>query len=255
MAPCVVGLAYLAECLFFLGFPEQADQFNLAARELAEEIKHPMTSCYAIGRSCWLAACKGDIQALRDRSEKLYRITQRYGFKNFEFAAVFFENWANVQSGMAAGKAIEKMRQVIEAYHATGTVLNRTAFLVLFAQACAKTGQINRGLEALDKSINLAETTGELWYQAEAYRAKGELLVRNETEISEVENCFLAAHQIASQQGAKMLELRAAVSLCQLWQQQGRGEDGREILAHIFDTFTEGFDTPDLQQAKALLDN
>jgi predicted ATPase len=255
MAPVVVGPAYLAECLWFLGFPIQADRYSMDARELAEGIKHPMTSCYAISRSCWLAASKGDIAALQDQSEKLYRITQRYGFKNFEFAAVFFENWANVQRGMSAAEMIEKMYQMIEAYHATGTVLNHTAFLVLFAQACGKSGQIERGLKAINDSMDLAERTGELWYQAEAFREKGELLLQQEIELREAENCFLTARQISSQQGAKMLELRAAVSLCQFWQQQGRGEDGRKILARIYNTFTEGFDTPELMGAKALLDN
>jgi DNA-binding SARP family transcriptional activator/predicted ATPase len=255
MAPAVVGPAYLAECLWFLGFPIQADQYSMEARELAEAIKHPMTSCYAISRSCWLAASKADLEQLHDQSEKLYRITQRYGFKNFEFAAVFFENWAQVQSGMSATGRLEKMYRLIEAYHATGTVLNRTAFLVLFGLACAKAGQIKRGLVAVNNSIGLAEKTGELWYQAEAYRVKGELLARHETDISKAENCFLTAHQIANQQGAKMLELRAVVSLYKLRQRRYRGKDGREILAKIYNSFTEGFDTPDLQTAKALLDN
>jgi predicted ATPase len=175
--------------------------------------------------------------------------------KNFEFAAVFFENWANVQRGMAAGKTVEKMNKMIEVYYATGTVLNRTAFLVLFAQACGKIGLIERGLQAVNESIELAKKTGELWYQAEAYRVKGELLVHQNADPSEAENCFLVSRKIASQQGAKTFELRATVSLCQLWQRQGTWEDGRDILAQIYDSFTDGFDTPDLQAAKALLNS
>lgn len=255
MAPVVVGPAYLAECLYFLGFPAKADHFSLEARELAEGIKHPLTSCYAISRSCWLAASKDDLKSLREQSEKLFRITQRYGFKNFEFAAVFFKNWADVMSGKSTTDRIEKMYRAIEAYHATGTVLNRTAFLVLFAQACGKSGQIERGLKVVNESIALAEHTGELWYQAEAFRAKGELLLSHKVEQGEVENCFLTARQIANQQGAKMLELRATVSLCQLWNQQGKGGDGQETLAKICNAFTEGFDTPVLKIARALLDN
>lgn len=213
MAPAVVGQAYLAECLWLLGLPEQADQRNLEARELAENIKHPMTSCYAIARSCWLNACKRDIATLRNLSEKLNLISQRYGFKNFEFAAVFFENWANVQSGKSVSKAIDKMQRMIEAYHTTGTVLNRTAFLVLFGQACGKAGQLERGLEAVNESIELGEQTGELWYQAEAFRIKGELLMQHKANDQEVENCFQKARQIANQQGAKNFELRATTNL------------------------------------------
>ena len=255
MAPTVVGMAYLAECLWLLGFPNQADRYSMEARELAEGIKHPMTSCYAISRSCWLAAHKGDIKVMRKQVEKLYRITQRYGFKNFEFAAVFFENWANVQSGTTAGKAIDKMQRMIEAYHATGTILNRTAFLVLFSQVCGNAGQIERGLEAVNESIELAGKTGELWYQAETYRVKGELLINQNADSGIVEDCFLMSRRIASQQGARIFKLRAAKSLCQLWQQQGKDEEGRESLAQIYNSFTEGFDTPDLQTAKVLLDS
>jgi DNA-binding SARP family transcriptional activator/predicted ATPase len=253
MAPSVVGLAYLAECLWILGFPEQADQRSRQARELAEGIKHPMTSCYAIARSCWLNACKGNIEALLDQTDKLYRLTQRYGFKNFEFAAVFFEHWANIQIGMSASKGIEKMQRMIEAYYATGTVLNRTAFLVLFARACNKLGQTQRGLEAVEESIRLAEKTGELWYQAEAFRVKGELMLQQGVTFNEVENCFLTARDIASRQQAKMFGLRSVVNLCKIWAAKGDKESCRQNLAEMFDFFTEGFDAPDLLEAKTLL--
>lgn len=253
MAPAVVGLAYLGECLWFLGFPEQAYVTSLAARELAEQIKHPLTSCYAIARGCWLYISNGDVKAVMDQSLRLFHVAKRYGFKNFEYGAVFFENWANTQLGRSPTKAVEKMQRMMDAYHATGTVLNRTAFLVLFAQACGQAGKSERGLNAVDESIRLAEKTGELWYQAEALRVKGELLVQHETNKTEAEDCLLTASRIANEQQAKMLELRAITGLCRLWRKQGKGKKGQLLLTQIYRAFTEGFETPDLMNARVLL--
>jgi len=253
MSPAVVGLAYLADTLWMLGYPEQADQSRLDALDLAAKIKFPMTSCYALARSCWLSITKDDNETLKDQSRKLYQVTQKYGFKVFEFASLVFDVWAKMQSGMVSEKKIEQMYRAIENYSATGTLLNRSSFLVLFGRACGKTRDIKRGLLAINESIELAENTGELWYQAEAFREKGKLLVQQNSDLDEAEHCFLTACQIARQQRAKMLELRAVVNLYHLWQQRGR-EYERETIAQIYKLFTEGFDTPDLRAAKKLLD-
>ncbi len=253
MSPAVVGLAYLADTLWMLGYPEQADQSRLDALDLAAKIKHPMTSCYALARSCWLSITKEDNETLQDQTRKLHQVTQRYGFKVFEFASVVFDIWAKMQGGMISGTMIEQMHRAVENYSATGTLLNRASFLVLFGRACGITGDIKRGLQAVNESIDLAENTGELWYQAEAFREKGRLLIQQNNDLDKAEDCFQTACQIACQQKAKMLELRALVSLYQLWQQRGK-EYGRETLAQIYNMFTEGFDTPDLRAAKTLLD-
>jgi len=253
MAPAVVGLAYLAECLWFLGFPEQAYKSIITAQKMAVQIKHPLTSCYAFSRASWLYAANLDLKMLLDQSARLHLIAQKYGFKNFELASTFFENWVNVQNGKSGVKAVEKMQRIIDTYHATGTVLNRTGFLVLFAQACCKLGQNKRGLDAVNESIKLAEKTSELWYQAEAFRLKGELLSQSIVNSEAVESCFLTAKQIADQQGAKMIELRGIVSLCRFQEDQGKKENGKQELANLYNTFTEGFAEPDLITAKELI--
>lgn len=252
MSPAVVGLAYLADTLWMLGYPEQADHARLEALELAAKIKHPMTSCYALARSCWLSITEGNNETLQDQSRKLYQVTQKYGFKVFEFASMVFDTWAKMQNGMISRTKIEQMHRAVENYGATGTLLNRASFLVLFGRACGLTGDIKRGLQAVNESIELAENTGELWYQAEAFREKGRLLVQQNNDLDKAEDCFQTACQIARQQNARLLELRALVSLYQLWQQRGK-EHGREALAQIYNMFTEGFDTPDLRAAKTLL--
>ena len=111
------------------------------------------------------------------------------------------------------------------------------------------------GLTALAEALTLAETTGERWYEPELYRLKGELLLQqNSDNQAEAETCLYQAIAIAQNQQAKSLELRATTSLARLWQQQGKQDEAREALAVVYAWFTEGFDTADLQEAKALLD-
>lgn len=216
MAPAVVALAYLGGCLWLLGLPEEADQRNQEALKLAEQVQHPLTSCYVLSRSCWLAAVKGSFEAVRAYAEKLYQAAEPYSFNNFVLAARFFRHWTAVHTTPPRAEDIEQMHQAIEAYRTTGTTLNRTAFLVLFAEACGKAGQIAHGLEAVNASLALAEQTGERWFQAEAYRVKGTLLRLQAREkpqpaaaFKDALACFEQARQTAEQQGAQSLALRA----------------------------------------------
>ncbi len=125
-------------------------------------------------------------------------------------------------------------------------------------------GQVEEGLSALAEALTLVDKTGERVYEAELYRLKGELLLTQEgkkqrakgknKELSEAEECFQKALKVARKQSAKSLELRAAMSLSRLWQQQGKKAEARELLAPIYNWFTEGFDTADLKDTKALLE-
>ena len=262
MAPAAVGLAYFSNCLWLLGYPDQADQINAQAAEMAELIDHPLTTCYVLSRSCWFETLKGNSNLLITLNDKLLNISQKYSFKNFEIAAVFFKNKSAIDSGESANQFIEAMHQAIEAYAATNTILNRTAFLVLFAQSCQKAGQRDRGLTAINESIDLGKRTGELWFQAEAWRTKGELLILKEKDVqsktaqsSEAETCFKTALQIATHQEAKSFALRAAMSLTRLRQAQGKLHGSHKVLSTAYNWFTEGFNTADLQDARALLDS
>lgn len=220
MAPAVVALAYLAECLWILGFPEEADQRGREARKLAEQIQHPLTTCYALGRFCWLAATKGDVEAAGDFASRWRRVAEQYGLEVFALAAQFSEDWAAVLQGDPSVACIAQMQQAMDAYRATGTLLNRTTFLVFFAQACAVAGEIARGLAAVDESLALGEQTGELWFQSQAYRIKGKLLqmeARNQAQpaaiLQDAATCFVLARQTAEQQGAVALAQRASADL------------------------------------------
>jgi len=258
-APAPIALTYLSNCLWLMGFPKQSDQVNVKAFEIAKTIGHPMTICYVTSRACWIGVLKEDLDLVQAHAEQLYLASDKYGFKNFAYAAVFFMNWVKLKHQADVDQAIEAMNNVIESYYATKTVLNRTAFLVYFAQVCLATGKYRRGLETIIESIDLGEKTGELWFQAEALRTKGELLLmrseNGKAEKQAAQTCFETALQIAQDQGAKTFELRAAISLARLWQNQDRGSEALQVLDEVYSWFTEGFHTADLQEAQRLLES
>jgi predicted ATPase len=151
------------------------------------------------------------------------------------------------------------MRQGLAAFRATGAELNGPYFLALLAEAYGKAGQTQEGLTVLSEALNVVDKTLGRNHEAELYRLRGELTLQQEPQVSrevtqEAEGYFLKASDIARKQQAKSLELRAVMSLARLWQRQGKKEEARQLLAEIYGWFTEGFDTKDLQEAKALLE-
>src|SRR5262249_51130261 len=148
-----------------------------------------------------------------------------------------------------------RLRQGLDAYQATGAAFQRPHFLSLLAEVHRNLGQPEAGLTALREALALVETTGERYYEAELHRLTGELLLQHAAaEASHADICSQQALDIARRQQAKSLELRAAMSLSRLWQQQGKRDAAHDLLAPIYGWFTEGFDTADLQEAKALLE-
>jgi predicted ATPase len=147
-----------------------------------------------------------------------------------------------------------QMHQGMATVLATGQMLARSFCLVLLAEAAGHIGQVAEGLRLLTEALAVLEASGRGDMLAEAYRLQGELLLRQASqEAIQAEVCFQQALAIARRQQAKSWELRAAVSLSRLWQQQGKPDAARQLLAPLYSWFTEGFDTADLQEAKALL--
>jgi predicted ATPase len=147
------------------------------------------------------------------------------------------------------------MRQGLAIYQATGAEVGRPYFLALLAKGYRTEGQAEEGLRVLDEALTAVQKTGERWCEAELYRLKGEFIfARSSEDDAETETCFQQAMHIASQQQAKSLELRAAMSLSRLWQRHDKRHEARHVLAPVYGWFTEGFDTADLQEAKALLE-
>src|SRR5262245_33927058 len=147
------------------------------------------------------------------------------------------------------------LRQRVSDWQVMGIKLDSPRYLGMLAEAHDSLGQAEAGLRLLAEALRVADTTGEHFYKAELCRLKGDLLLaQSSAQGEEAEGCFRQAIDIARQQKAKSLELRAAMSLARLWQQQGRRAEARDLLAPTYGWFTEGFDTADLQEAKALLE-
>ena len=161
-----------------------------------------------------------------------------------------------VRGGVLQGEAgLEQIRQGLTIYRAMGAEVGRSFFLALLAEVYGKEGQIAEGLAALAEAEEFVAQTGERYWEAEIYRQRGELLLAQSVDHqSQAERCFQQALDVARSQEAKSLELRAAMSLARLWQRQGKRTEACELLAPIYGWFTEGFDTVDLREAKALLD-
>jgi predicted ATPase len=181
------------------------------------------------------------------------------GFTQDLVLGTFGQGWNLVQHGQGE-RGIAEMHQGLVALRAVGTELNRPYFLVLLAEAYGKIGQAEEGLKVLVEASDTVHKIGRLWCEAELYRLKGTLTLQSQGQgpkskvEEEAEVYFRKAVEIARRQQAKSLELRAVMSLSRLWQQQGKKEEARQMLAEIYDWFTEGFDTKDLHEAKALLE-
>jgi predicted ATPase len=162
--------------------------------------------------------------------------------------------WALAHQGRVQ-EGIEQIKHGLRAHRATGAEQARSYYLALLAEAHGMQGEAHAGLTALAEALTLVNTTGERWYEPELYRLKGALLLQQSSDNqTEAEHCFRQAITIAQNQQAKSLELRTTTSVARLWQQQGKRQEAHDLLAPVYGWFTEGFDTADLKDAKALLD-
>lgn len=166
--------------------------------------------------------------------------------------------WARVYAGIATtnlgGGELAMLRKAIEDSRQIGPVF-RPYFLTSYADCCHQLGDLNEGHDALDEAIAIHDETGEAWWLPEIHRVRGDLIsATDELKEREAEVAYFSALRIARGQQAKSLELRAAHSLARLWHAQGRSDEARDVLAPVYGWFTEGFDTADLKEAKALLD-
>jgi predicted ATPase len=194
------------------------------------------------------------VQATHEWAEATLALAREQLFPYWLAVGRITRGWALAYHGQGV-KGIEEIRQGLAAYQATGAELGRPWFLALLAEACGKAGQAEEGLHVVAEALAAAANIGEGFFEAERYRLKGELLLACSLENQTVaESCLHQALDSARRQQAKWLELRAAVSLSRLWQQQGKRANARELLTPLYGWFTEGFDTADLQEAQALLE-
>jgi predicted ATPase len=190
----------------------------------------------------------------QERADAARRLSSEHGFAGELGRGTILQGWALVVQGN--GEGLVQMRQGLVAYQATGAELWRPYYLALLAEAYGKGGQLAQGLRLLSEALALIDTCGEGWWEAELHRLRGEFMLGQDDArhtAVDAEACFQQALAVAQQQHAKSLELRAAMSLSRLWQTHGKRAAARHMLAEIYGWFTEGFDTADLQGARALL--
>jgi predicted ATPase len=250
----VICHIYAAFRLWYLGYPDQASACFQEAMTLAQQSAHPFSLGFTLSLAAMLHQFRREMRAAQERAEAAIRLTTEQGFPHWRSHGVILGGWALVQQGQAQ-EGIEQINHGLIAHRATGAALLRPYFLALLAEAYGITGEPHAGLTALAEALTLVDTTGERWYEAELYRLKGELLLQQSSgNQAAAETCFQQAITIAQDQQAKSWEIRAATSLARLWQQQGKREEAWQVLGDVYGWFMEGFDTADLMEAKALLD-
>jgi predicted ATPase/class 3 adenylate cyclase len=253
-APAVMCLAGMANTLWCLGYPVQAVWRSQEALALAQELAHPFSLALAQHWATFLHHRRREVSAVHAQADALLTLATAQGFSLHVGWATCWRGWALAAQGQgAAGLSI--LRQGIAGVLATGQTLSRPLCLILLAEATGHVGQVEEELRLLTETLRTFETSGRGDFLAEAHRLQGEsLLHQTVPDEAQADTCFQEALAIARHQQAKSWELRAAMSLARLWQQQGERAAARDLLAPIYGWFTEGFDTVDLQEAKALLE-
>jgi class 3 adenylate cyclase/predicted ATPase len=241
---------YLSHSLFCLGCLDKSRSGSEKAIEEARQL-NPYSITHSLSQACfvdWATRSHGELQL---RTDATIAVAAEQGFPFNLAVGTIFRGWARAMSGQSA-EGVALLRDGLTAYRATGAAVFVPFFLTLLAEALGKTGHRDQGLQYLGEAGRLMAETEERWADAELHRARGELLGAAQNPVA-AEHCFGKALAIARQQGTKFWELRAAMSMARLWRDQGKRDEARELLAPVYGWFTEGFDTHDLREAKALL--
>jgi predicted ATPase len=280
-------LSYAAWALWQLGYPDQALTRSQEAVALAEGLSRPFSLALALGFAAWFHSFRREEQLARERAEAVITLSTEQGFPYWLANGTMVRGGALAEQGQVE-EGIAQIQQGLAAFRAIGAEVGLTWSLAMLAEAYGKVGQVEEGLTVLAEALDLVDKAGGRQKEAELYRLKGELTLQQfkvqsskveessesvvrgaeseppntlhptpytQAEVEqEAEGYFLKAIDIARRQQAKSLELRAVMSLSRLWQKQGKKDAARQMLSEIYNWFTEGFDTKDLQEARALLD-
>jgi predicted ATPase len=246
--PGVSCAVYAAWALQLLGHPARAAARMGEALALARSLGHPFSVVYACHFAAGFHLHRKEREAVRELEDEALAHSTEHGFRLFPMLAAIHRGW--LLSEQARGEeGLAQMREGLAALRAIGIEFRRPAFLALVAEVCEKIHQPGEGRSAVAEALAAAGHTGQRYWDAELHRLKGMLTLQPDAE-----SCFLEAIGIARRQRAKSLELRAATSLSRLWANTGKATEAHALLSAIYDGFTEGFDTADLSEAKALLE-
>jgi class 3 adenylate cyclase/predicted ATPase len=248
----VAILCYRAWALWVLGYPDAALADTRQLLAYARELGHAATLMQALQFTPFVNMCCGNLATASALADELVAVADEKGAPLWK--ALGMLNQGCLLTAGRASDAVQRMIAAIAALRATGATVWLPSNLSFLARAHADVGQLDDAWRCISEAMKAAETTGEKWFEAELHRMAGEIALSGEPDASKAETYFDRALAIARAQQAKSWELRAAMSLAQLWGEQGRRAEARELLESIYGWFTEGFDTVDLKNAKALLD-
>lgn len=246
-----VAHGYKSWCLGMLGYPEQATESRRVLLDILEQIKHPFTLARGLNWCSMVSAVQRDWPGALQFADRAVEVAREYDLQLVGAIGLAMRGIAQASVEPAVMSATE-MRDGLNIYRRTGARVQVPFLLSLFAEASLARKDWNDGMSAISEARSLIEETGETHVVSEVYRIRGDLLAGSKKGDAEVD--YLNALELARLQGARLFELRAAMSLAQLWSDQHRRAEAGDLLAPIYDWFTEGFNTPDLKRAKAQLE-
>jgi class 3 adenylate cyclase/predicted ATPase len=251
--PGITARIILAWTCWILGEVDQVEPLALEALAMARELEHPFTLVFALTSLSWIYSTTRDAQRTLQLTDEAVAVSTKHSFELGLAWATVLQGWALAEQGREEG--LGKLIGGLSSIAATGASLNNTFILALLAEIHLRHNRIEEGLAAIEEADKLATTWGELFWQAELFRLKGELLLRqSDQSVHTAEQCLCEALKVAQHQNARMLELRAATSLARLWKTLNKVDEARRILYSVCAKFHEGVDNLDLSEAKTVLE-
>jgi DNA-binding SARP family transcriptional activator len=246
------ALAYEACCLWCLGYPDQAARVSQKALSLARDFDHPFTLVDVLSYAgCMFNLMRRDGPALQESAQALSQVAQENKLMGFLEMGINAHGESLVLLGQVQ-EGIDRIRQGMAISDASNVKLNKALILRSLAKALADAGHVQSGLEILTEALEVVEQTGGRHWEVELYRLRSEFFAAHGDDLA-AETSSAKAIEVSRRQQAKSWELRASTGLARLWQKQGRTAEARQLLAPVYDWFTEGFDTPDMKEARAVL--
>jgi class 3 adenylate cyclase/predicted ATPase len=250
----VTAINFIPLIMLWRGDLDQAVMRSRTGLAAAHELGHAYTLSHILHLNCWLHQHLGDPTTVRERAEAALNLTAEHGFSLWEQVAVFWRGWALAAAGEFTA-ALVQMRDAIAILKAMGVVNQMPFKLGLLAGVHTQAGSPTQALALLTEALAIVERTQERWFEAELHRLMAEaLLAGSPRDVAEAEASLRRALAVAREQDAKFWELRAAITLARLWLDQGKPSEAVKLLTPVYGSFTEGFDTRDLKEAKKLLD-
>lgn len=250
--PGAASEALLSVTLWLLGYPDQASSISNKAITLARQLDHVNTFGYVLSFGQLVSQMARNVSQVEKLAEIVISYAKEHKLALYLGASTMMQGWALINRGEAA-ESVSRVSNGLAAWRATGANLFVSQFQAYLVEGYLALGQIKDGLETVQDILSFVKESDEHYWEAEIYRLQGELQ-RRQGQETKAETGFQQAIAVAQQQNAKSLELRASVSLARLYQQRGKRIEAYHMLAEIFNWFTEGFDTVDLKEARALLE-